>query len=73
VAEAPPEPDFPPVPLGLLLLLELHPRASSANESPQAPIANGLRRWDPKFFMIRSCSLVVLGWNGRWLPTLTRK
>jgi hypothetical protein len=56
-----------------LLLFDAHPKASNTKESPQAPIARGMERWDPKSRMIRSCSVDVLGWNERWLPTLTRK
>jgi hypothetical protein len=61
-AELPPE-DFPPLAVELLLLDE-HPKANNAKESPNAPIANDLGRWELKFLMIRSCSLVLPGLDG---------
>lgn len=61
VAVTPPDFDVPPVAVELLLLPFAHPKANSTKDSPKAPIAHGLERWELEFRMIRSCFLVLLG------------
>jgi hypothetical protein len=48
----------PPLP-GLFLAVGVHPKAKSAKESPKAPTAYGLERWE--LCMVHSCSLVRPG------------
>jgi hypothetical protein len=53
----------PPLAGGGLLVLDEHPKAKSAKESPKAPtaygLAYGLERWE--LCMVHSCSLVCPG------------
>jgi hypothetical protein len=57
---APPEFE-PPLAGGGLLVVGEHPKAKSAKESPKAPTAYGLERWELSLCMVRSCSLVRPG------------
>jgi len=57
---APPEFE-PPLAGGGLLVVGEHPKAKSAKESPKAPTAYGLERWELSLCMVRSCSVVRPG------------